>query len=136
MAAIVFASMGATAYADTGIKNSASSVIRLQAFVPVICRVRLNTDVGSPDAQGLVALGTAHEFCNAPSGYRVMIQHPQDLQGAAIISDGERIPLSASGETLLTDSPHADLRTVRLSADMGDEPNRFRSLSVRIEPRG
>lgn len=136
IAALAIASIGATAYADTGIRSSASTTIRIQAFVPVICRVRLATDVGMPDDQGVVALGEAHEFCNAPSGYRVMVQHPSDLQGAALISDGVRIPLSPSGETLLTDSTHADLRTIMLSADLGEEPERFRSISVRIEPKG
>ncbi len=135
IAAVAISSIGATAYADTGIRSSASTTIRIQAFVPVICRVRLAADVGMPDDQGHVELGAAHEFCNAPSGYRVMVQHPMDLTGAAIISDGVRIPLSPSGETVLTDSAHADLRTVMLAADLGEEPERFRSISVRIEPK-
>lgn len=124
-----------SAHADTGIRSSASTTIRIQAFVPVLCRVRLAASVGMADDQGIVDLGAAHEFCNAPRGYRVMLQHPADLVGAAIISDGQRIPLSPSGETVLTDSTHADLRTVMLSADLGDEPDRFRSISVRIEPK-
>lgn len=125
-----------SAQADTGIRSSASTSIRIQAFVPVICRVRLSTDVGMADENGIVHLGSASEFCNAPAGYRVMLQHPVDLTGAAVISDGQRIPLSPSGETVLTDSSHADLRTVLLAADLGDEPDRFRSISVRIEPKG
>ena len=91
--------------------------------------------MGVPDEDGIVQLGTAQEFCNAPRGYRVVVQHAPDLEGAALITGGQRIPLSPSGETILTDSAHPDLRTVTLAADLGETPERFRSMGVRIEAK-
>lgn len=131
----VIAALSLPAQASTGIGDSVSTVIRLHAVVPVLCRVQLNAEPGQPDEDGVVQLGFADEFCNAPRGYRVVVQHAQDLEGAALISGGVRIPLSPTGETVLTDSFHPDLRRVALAADLGDHPEDFRSLGVRIEAR-
>lgn len=131
----VIAALSFPAQADTGIGSSASTTIRLHAVVPVLCRVQLDAAPGLPDEAGIVQLGHADEFCNAPRGYRVVVQHSQDLEGAALISGGVRIPLSPSGETVLTDSFHPDLRRVELAADLGDNPEEFRSLGVRIEAK-
>lgn len=120
--------------ASTG-SNRASTTVRIEGFVPVICRVQISSSVSSPNADGVANLGTADEFCNAPRGYRVVVQHAPNLQGAALINDGVRIPLSASGETVLTDSNRPDLRKVALAVDVGDEPERFNSLGIRIEAK-
>lgn len=133
--AAVLAATGFSAQADNGAR-SASTTFTLRAFVPVLCRVQLSNDVGSPDADGVVSLGTAQEFCNAPRGYRVLVQHAADLEGAAIIREGVRIPLSPSGETVITDSAHADLNSVPLAIDLGKTPERFSALGVRIEAKG
>lgn len=124
-----------SAHADSGLQNTSSTSIRIQAFVPVICHVNLDIGVTAPDDEGVANLGTAREFCNAPRGYRVLVQHAADLEGAALISNGQRIPLSASGETVISDVQHADIRMVSLAADLGEQPERFRSLSIRIEAR-
>lgn len=133
-AAVLMMAATLPAQASTG-SNRASTTIRIQGFVPVICRVQLSAAVSTPDDEGIANLGVADEFCNAPRGYRVVVQHAQDLQGAALISGGQRIPLSASGETVLTNSNHPDLRKVALSIDIGDQPERFNSLGVRIEAK-
>lgn len=130
------AALSFPAQADPGFGDRVSTTIRLYAVVPVICRVELDAQPGQPDEDGIVQLGIADEFCNAPQGYRVVVQHAPDLQGAALISGGVRIPLSPSGETVLTDSHHADLRTFALSADLGDAPEEFRTLGLRIEAKG
>jgi hypothetical protein len=136
LGAAVIAAVSFPAQADSGFGRSASTTIRLRAVVPVLCRVELNAQPGMPDEEGVVQLGVANEFCNAPRGYRVVVQHAQNLEGAALISGGLRIPLSQTGETVLTDSSHPDLRQVSLAADLGDTPERFRTLSVRIEAKG
>lgn len=133
--ATVLMATAVSAQADNGQRN-ASTTFRISAFVPVLCRVQLASVSSEPDAEGVVNLGVAQEFCNAPRGYRVLVQHAADLEGAAIISGGVRIPLSPSGETVLTDSTHADLRSVALALDLGDDPSQFRSLGVRIEAKG
>lgn len=134
-AATVLLATAVSADADTGQRN-ASTTFRISGFVPVLCRVQLAPVSGMPDEDGVVSLGVAQEFCNAPRGYRVLVQHAADLEGAAVISQGVRIPLSPSGETVLTDSTHPDLRSVALSLDLGEDPSRFQSLGVRIEAKG
>ena len=132
---VLLLAMGTPAVASGPSVGGASTTIRLQAFVPVICRVQLSASI-RPIENGMVELGMADEFCNAPRGYRVLLQHAPDLEGAAVISGGLRIPLSASGETVLTDSRHADMRSVALVLDPGETPDRLRSIGMRIEPRG
>lgn len=134
-AAAILTLAGASAQADTG-SARASTTIRLRAFVPVICHVELPAGPSMPDADGIAHLGMAQEFCNAPQGYRVVVNHPLDLEGAALISDGRRIPLSPTGQTVLTDSYHPDIRRVAVAVDLGDEPARFTSLGLRIEAKG
>ena len=116
--------------------DDVSTVIRLRAFVPVLCRVQLYTAVGEIGEDGVADLGVADEFCNAPHGYRVMVQHPADLEGAAIIRNGVRIPLSAGGETVLTDSSHPDINSLSLAVDVGAAPDKFNRIGVRIEAKG
>lgn len=134
--AAALAALSLPVQAQTGIGDRVSTVITLNAVVPVICHVKLDVHPGTPDQDGVVDLGVADEFCNAPRGYRVVVQHSPNLEGAALISGGVRIPLSPTGETVLTDSVHPDLRQFALSADLGDQPEEFRSLGIRIEPKG
>lgn len=124
-----------SAQADSPLRSAASTTVRLQGFVPVLCRVNLSMSLGVVDENGVAQLGTAQEFCNAPRGYRVLVQHPAGLSGAAVISNGERIPLSPTGETVISDVSHAAIRAVALAADLGDEPHKFSTLSIRIEAR-
>ena len=135
VAAAMLIASASPAFASTG-GNPASATFRIQGFVPVICRVNVNNVAGPMDDNGVVSLGTAEEFCNAPRGYRVIMQHTQNLEGAAVISNGVRIPLSASGETVVSDASHADIRQVALALDVGSDPSRLQSLSIRIEAKG
>ena len=124
----------APAQAGGGFDGGSNMSIRMHAYVPVICRVKLSTSISPSADEGVVNLGTANEFCNAPRGYRIVVSHTPDLVGAAVISGGERIPLSSSGETLLRQSSHADFRTTQLALDLGEEPSAFRTIGMRIEP--
>lgn len=134
MAALV-ASVGLSAHADSG-SSRASATFRIMGFVPVLCRVQLTNGVSAIDENGVASLGVAEEFCNAPRGYRVVVNHPQNLEDVALIADGRRIPLSPSGETVLTDSSHPDLRKMPVLLDLGDKPSRMTSLGIRIEAKG
>lgn len=133
--AAVLATAALPAHAGAEFQGSSSTSIRLRGYVPVICHVNVSADVGVMAADGTVDLGTAREFCNAPHGYQVLVDHPRDLEGAALITDGQRIPLSASGVTVLSDVGHADIRQVSLGADLGRDPSRFRSINIRIEAK-
>ena len=111
-----------------------SKTIRLRAYVPMLCNVQLQQPLaGMPSADGIVNLGTTQEFCNAPRGYRIILQHPAHLSDVAIVSDAQRIPLSDSGETVLVNSDHPDFRLRNLALDLGDDPNQVNRLGLRIE---
>lgn len=119
----------------TAAADPLSLSFKIRGTVPVACRVRMPAALAAADSDGIAQLGVAEEFCNAPRGYQVVVLHAPGLQGAAIIKDGVRIPLSPSGSTVLTDSPRPDIRNVALAVDLGDAPERFDRLMVRIEAR-
>ena len=112
--------------------SAASTIIRLAAFVPVYCNVEFLPAI-TPAADGLINLGTSRELCNAPHGYRIILDHPANLEGAAIISDANRIPLSQSGETVLWNSDQPGLEVRQLALDVGKDPASINRLGLRIE---
>lgn len=113
--------------------GNVSNTIHLRAHVPVYCNVELLPSLGSGLAERVVNLGMTQEFCNSPRGYRIILQHPADLPGAAVISDSVRIPLSESGETVLSDSDHAGFRFRHVALDVGEEGTPINRIHLRIE---
>ncbi|RYD62483.1 MAG: hypothetical protein EOP58_13090 [Sphingomonadales bacterium] len=128
-AGVAFATLGLLA---TPTLAHEEQTVHLSAHVPVYCSVQFMPSVGSPE-NGLVTLGQSFELCNAPRGYRIILQHPAGLADAALISDATRIPLSASGETVLVDSDHASLHVRQLALDLGANPTQIGNLGLRIE---
>lgn len=131
---ILTALMTSAAYADAPKSGGASTSIRITAVVPVICRVQM-TPASEIETDGVVKLGTSDEFCNAASGYNVYLKHKANMEGVTLIKGGQRIPLSLSGETMLTQSNRPDIRTDTLALDYGDQSQRLNWVSVRIVPR-
>lgn len=127
-AAVAIAALSATP--STG---SVSRSVYLRAFVPVYCNVELQPSIGVAADQGVIDLGRSQEFCNAPRGYRIILQHPTDMPHAAIISDTVRIPLSESGETVLADSDHPGFQFRDLALDLGHEQASISRLGLRME---
>lgn len=126
-------SLAAAALASTPSLAEVSKTIYLRADVPVICNVQFQP-AGQPGSGGIVALGTTEEFCNAPRGYRVILQHPAHMTGAFVLSGVRRIPLSESGETVVADSDLPAIETRRLALDLGERGNgRLQRLGLRIE---
>ncbi len=116
--------------------NTASMSIQIRAMVPVICRVQmLGGGVGTPGQDGVVHLGQAAEFCNSGAGYRVIVNHSPNLQDAALIVDGMRVPMSPSGVTVMSDIHHAAVRNVSLAVDPGDAPEQLAYLGLQIDPK-
>lgn len=113
--------------------GSVSSTIHLRAYVPVYCNVELLPSFSSETVERVINLGVTQEFCNSPRGYRIILQHPTDLPGAAVISDSVRIPLSGSGETILSESDHAGFRLRQMALDVGEENATINRLHLRIE---
>ncbi len=131
---ILTALMTSAAHADTSKSGGASSTIRITAVVPVICRVQMTPAIEAEN-DGVLKLGTSDEFCNAASGYNVYLKHSADMEGVTLIKGGQRIPLSLSGETMMTQSNRPDIRTDTLALDYGQQTKRLNWVSVRIVPR-
>ena len=106
--------------------------IDIVGFVPVVCRA--NVDATSlPTAAGTVNLGSLHEFCNSPSGYRVHADYSPSLANATLLVDGAEIKLNADGTSVVSSSTSAAIanRSVSLELPQGVEGG---NISFRIEP--
>lgn len=113
--------------------GASSTTINLRANVPVYCNVDFLPALSETGKKGLINLGTSREICNSPHGYRIILQHPTDLENSAIISDSRRIPLSQSGETVVWNSDQPGLGLRRLALDLGQEHATISRLGLRIE---
>lgn len=132
VAAAALCVMPSMAIGEQSMARGSEQTIYLRAFVPVFCEVELTPSAIHAE-NGVVELGRSMELCNAPRGYRIILQHPAGLTNAALISDSTRIPLSASGETVLVDSDHPNLQVRQLALDLGNQPGQINRLGLRIE---
>ncbi len=106
--------------------------IGISGFVPVICRANVDASVIAPNA-GTVSLGTLKEFCNSPSGYRVMADYSPALADAKLLVDGREVALDQSGSVTVSQSDQAAVisRAVELQLAQDGQTG---ALSFRIEP--
>ena len=128
--AILAMSGTAISAAPGAVSGKSSFTLEIRGFVPVICRVSVDTTWVAP-SEDVIALGQMNEFCNDPSGYSVFVDHAPNLDGAALIVDGERVALSATGTTLIRRSETAARRSSELQLDMGGEED-LTTLSLRV----
>ena len=115
---------------------AAGPVINIMGRVATVCRVSLAG--GSPQVaeNGERDLGRLTELCNNVDGYRLVLLHPSGLEDAAVMVDGQRIPISPdSTRTIIVDSNHADYRDRNLTLLVADN-----TLSVPVnleaQPKG
>lgn len=114
---------------------SERSGFRLSAVVNTICRLELPS--ASADANGqIIDFGSFYQLCNARNGYRVVMRHPANMEGAMLFWDGRAVPISQGNETIIADENHAASKysDVRLDVRSVDVP--ISSLSFRIDPKG
>ena len=98
--------------------------------MPVICRAQVEAQSISVH-QGLVPIGTMHEFCNSPGGYEVWADYSPGLAGASLVVDGQTVALSASGSTRISYSSHAAIDSHDLALNLPDNEAQG-NISVRI----
>jgi len=134
---LVAAGLCATIAPASGFEPSVSIggskyTISVSGFVPVICRANVEASVIAPNA-GTVSLGTLKEFCNSPSGYRVVADYSSALAGSSLLVDGREIALNHSGSVTVSESDQAAIidRAVELQLAQDGQTG---SLSFRIEP--
>jgi hypothetical protein len=107
--------------------------IAVVGYVPVICRANVEASLITPQA-GTVSLGTLKEFCNSPSGYRVVANYSAALAKAKLVVDGREVELGEGGSIVVSESDHAAIANRALELVL-PEDGQTGSLSFRIEPR-
>ena len=133
---VVMATLAAAGYAHAAEPDSNSTGqvrIGVTGQVPVLCRVSVDAAM-VPQAAGRVSLGTMQEFCNNPTGYRVVVSYPQLAAPAKLIVDGREILLGASGFAVVAESVRAGIVERDLQLELTG-PNEPAQLSFRIELR-
>jgi hypothetical protein len=98
---IATAMIGGPANAVPDAPGSSGYSIGITGFVPVICRASVDTTIVR-GAAARNSLGNLNEFCNSPNGYQVFVEASPELVNATIVVDGNRVPLTANGPTLIS----------------------------------
>lgn len=136
--ALAVAGLCATVAPANGFQPSVAAggsqyTIGVVGFVPVICRANVEATVISPKA-GTVSLGTLKEFCNSPSGYRVVADYSANLASAKLVVDGAEIALGDSGSVVVSESQEAAITDRALELQLPSD-GQTGAISFRIEPR-
>lgn len=133
IAAAVLGISGVAAAAEPERNSAVQFQIGITGQVPVLCRVSLEA-TSVPQTAGRVSLGTMKEFCNNPTGYRVVMEYPQLGGPAEIIVDGQAIPLGSGGFAVVSQSPVASMAQHHVELELtGGGP--IGQIAFRIEPR-
>lgn len=113
--------------------GGADVAIAIVGYVPVICRAKVDASTIAP-AAGTTSLGMLKEFCNSPTGYRVIAEYSPVLASARLIVDGTAVALDASGSTVISQTDGAKIANRTLALELPqDGPSA--NISFRIEPR-
>jgi hypothetical protein len=110
--------------------NQGGFSLDLEGVVPVICKASVNA-ARAPAGAGHVDLGKLSEFCNNPGGYQVWVDYSPELANATLLVDGQSVPLSASGATMISGSSTAAVAVHDLALDLPDGGAQG-SISVRV----
>lgn len=127
--------LAATAVGSSVNASSERAGFRLSAVVNTVCRLELPGASTGGNGQ-VIDFGSFYQLCNSRNGYRVVMRHPANLEGATLFWDGRAVPLSPGNETVIADENHAASKysDVRLDVRGVDVP--ISSLSFRIDPKG
>lgn len=106
--------------------------IGISGFVPVVCRAKIESNLIAQTA-GTVSLGTLNEFCNSPTGYRVMADYSPALTNAKLLVDGREIALDQPGSVTVSQSDQAAIVNRAVELELAQE-GQTGALSFRIEP--
>ena len=111
-------------------QSSWTSTIELRGYVPVICRATLHSAPAFRD-DGVVELGSLDEFCNAGSGYRVVVDYAPGEDPGQLLVDGREVPLDRSGRTVIAQVSGPSISSRNLAYVPSDRP--IAALSIHVE---
>jgi hypothetical protein len=98
----------------------ADAGVLLQAHVAVHCQVQQRTTGGGGNGDDAVLLGRFREYCNAPSGYQLVVRYaPGTLRGAILTAGEDEVVLNGSGEAILSRIAGPRIRERAITAKAG-----------------
>ena len=133
LAALCVSALPAGAFAPSVEVGGAQFTIGIVGYVPVICRANVDASAVAP-VSGTTSLGMLKEFCNSPSGYRVVANYSPQLATAKLVVDGVPVALSAEGSTVISQSDSAKIADHSLALELPKD-GQTGTISFRIEPR-
>ena len=101
--------------------EAATQTIELHGVVPVICRADFQSDP-TIGGDGTMHLGTLNEFCNAGSGYEILVDYDGSADPGSLLIDGQAVALNASGHSVLVSMNGPRAITQSLSYIPGSRP--------------
>jgi hypothetical protein len=133
IAALCATALPASGFAPSVDVGGTQFTIGIVGYVPVICRANVDASAIAPVA-GTTSLGLLKEFCNSPSGYRVVADYSPTLAQARLIVDGIPVQLTAEGTTVVSQSDSAAIADHTLALELPQD-GQTGTISFRIEPR-
>ena len=133
VAVLCASALPAGAFAPSVNVGGAQFTIGLVGYVPVICRANVDATRIAP-AAGRTSLGMLKEFCNSPTGYRVIADYSANLANARLIVDGTAVTLGTSGSAVISQSAGAAIANHALALEL-PKGGAVGTISFRIEPR-
>ena len=110
-----------------------SSTYNLRLIIPVHCTVNHDsTGFGAMNGEAL-SLGTFREYCNAPSGYQIVVRYaPGSLQGARILAGNDEVVLDGSGYSILsqTTGPRIRERLISMAPGVAEAVSRTTAIAA------
>lgn len=115
--------------------EQAATSFRIGGIVRTICKVEFSNPAPIVTA-GVVEFGNMTELCNQRDGYRLIMHHPEGMEGARFEIGGREVELSSGTETVLVDSSHPSFRVSEARLELAGGDSDPTALYFRVEPRG
>lgn len=110
-----------------------SKGFQLRLSVPVQCSVNFNQNSAASSNGDIISLGSFREYCNAPSGYQLIVNYtPGTLRGARLFAGSDEITLDGSGQAVLTRSSQPRKRERIISVIPGEDGFNTNQLELNI----
>lgn len=118
-------SLGVASFALAAAPTTATAAtlgFNLSLTVPVHCTVQHQATGFGAISGNAVSLGSFREYCNAPTGYDLVINYaPGSLEGTRIIAGNDEIVLNGSGQAVLSRATGPRVRERPIAAVPGEQ---------------
>lgn len=95
-----------------------TATLTLRLTVPLVCTVNHQSAISQAGTG--YRLGELREFCNAPSGYTLVVRYaPGSMNGAVVAVGEERVVLDGSGRAVISHTAGPRIRAREVFAEPG-----------------